>query len=60
MVMVKGAGMTLFLLDYHQSKHGYSVPITCEEVVQGVEMQSTLNKMNKVPALVEFIIKSGM
>lgn len=41
-------------------KNDYWVAITSRKVVQVVETQSTLNKMNKVPVLVEFVIKSGM
>lgn len=36
------------------------VLITCQKVVQVVETQATLNKTNKVPVLVEFVIESGM
>ena len=41
-------------------KNDYWVLITFQKVVHIVETQSTLNKMNKVPVLVEFVIKSGM
>jgi len=59
MMVVKGAGMTISS-GLSTVKNDYCVLITFQKVVHVVETQSTLNKMNKVPVLVEFVIKSGM
>lgn len=59
-MVVKGGRNDSISSGLSSVNNDYWVLITRQKAVQVVETKATLNKMNKVPVLVEFVIESGM